>query len=131
MSRRLVYLAHPLGGDETREQNRRNGSLWFAWASSRPELQLVFAPWIILSGVWDETRRGEGLKIDFNTIEQCNELWLVGGRVSPGMQLEADHASQCRVVVHDLTRLGMLPPPDHAWTHFAQLSSYRNLSAKN
>ena len=36
--------------------------------------------------------RETGLAIDFEIIERCDELWLCGRRVSPGMKLEATHA---------------------------------------
>ena len=68
--------------------------------------ELGFAPvadWIILSGQWDESKRELGLAVDFGLIEKCDELWLCGPRVSPGMLLEARHARTWGVRVYDYT----------------------------
>jgi hypothetical protein len=54
--------------------------------------------------------RDLGLACDFALIERCDELWLVGGRVSPGMALEAEHARKHGVTVADFTHAGYEPP---------------------
>lgn len=110
MSRRVVYIAHPLGAGADREQNRRNASKWVAWAYRQGVAPV--ADWIILSGELDETpeNRAGGLECDIALVELCDEVWLVGGRVSPGMEIEAGHARLCLVPVIDKTALGPLPP---------------------
>lgn len=106
-----VYIAHPLGGGSDREQNRANASKWVAWAGDQGVAPT--ATWIILSGEWDESKRELGLEIDKALVARCDELWLVGGRVSAGMAIEAKAARDTGVSVRDLTYLGALPP-----THF-------------
>ena len=81
-----------------------------AWAADLGVAPI--ADWIILSGQWDESRRDDGLRIDFALIERADELWQVGGRVSEGMALEAREAEVHGVVVFDLTALGEEPLRD-------------------
>lgn len=115
---KAVYIAHPLGRDLDREANRARASRWVGYAGT-----LGFAPvadWIILSGQWPEERRELGLQIDFALIERCDELWLCGGRVSPGMRLEAEHARSLKKLVLDLTPLGAEPPAERASVLFRE-----------
>lgn len=87
----VIYIAHPLGADEAREANRARASRWVAWAALHHSVAPV-ATWITLAGEWSECAelRYRGLDIDCALIERCDEVWLVGGRISPGMQIEAD-----------------------------------------
>lgn len=95
--------------DTAREANRARAQRWCSWAARQGVSPC--ATWIVLSA-WDETpeNRALGLACDFAAIERCDELWLVGGRVSPGMAAEAEHARQHGVVVVDLTHMGEEPP---------------------
>jgi hypothetical protein len=86
---KVVYVAHPLGSGPEREENRKLASRWVARIG-----MLGYAPvadWIILSGEWDDTHRERGLAIDLALIARCDEVWLVGPRLSPGMTIEAVH----------------------------------------
>jgi hypothetical protein len=108
---KVVYIAHPLGNSLDREANRARAKRWVAWAAGQGVAPV--ADWIILSEVWTEGRRDEGLAIDVVLVRRCDELWLVGGRVSTGMGVEADAARAEGVVVRDLTALGNEPPVPH------------------
>lgn len=105
---KIVYIAHPLGQGADREGNRANAAHWVAWAADQGVAPI--ADWVILSGVWSEDRREEGLAIDKALIEVCDEVWLVGGRISPGMAAEKAHAGVCGITVRDYTHLGSRPP---------------------
>lgn len=100
-----VYIAHPLGSGDDRQRNRENASRWCCGLASMFDI-CPMAQWIVLSGLWSEQYRDLGLRIDFAQIERCDELWLVGGRISPGMGLEMEHAKKCGVTVRDLTEVG-------------------------
>lgn len=108
---RVVYIAHPLGDGPDRAHNIRNAARWCAYFAARHAIAPV-APWIVLASVWDESRRHLGLRIDLALVARCDELWLCGGRISPGMQLEADHARQHSIPVRDFTAIGYAPPHD-------------------
>ncbi len=109
--RKLVYIAHPLNAptSEGIEQNRRNAAQWVAWAAEQGVAPV--ATWITLSGVWNESRRAEGLEVDFAVVRRCDEVWLVGPRISEGMALEANRAREHGIPVVDLTGRE-LPPHD-------------------
>ncbi len=94
MSRRPVYLAHPLNAPtrEGIEANRKSAAQWAAFLA----VNFDVAPecsWIVLTGELEETdeNRARGLACDLVLVEQCRELVMVGPRVSYGMRLEATH----------------------------------------
>lgn len=108
---RVAYVAHPLNGTpQEMGLNRRRAARWCAWFA-----QQGFAPvatWIVLSQELSETQENRelGLAVDCATVERCDVIFLVGGRVSAGMRVEADHAAAHGVQVVDLTHLGEEPP---------------------
>jgi hypothetical protein len=116
--RLVVYLCHPLGNGEDREQNRHNASAWVAWAALHHHVSPV-ADWIILSGRLDESHRELGLECDVALVKLCNAVWLCGGRVSPGMRIEATAAFEEGIPVWDLSEMGFKPP-----------EGYRDISGK-
>lgn len=96
MTMPIVYVAHPLGPDgPQRKINRARAARWEGWIA-RPFQVATIASWITLSGQWSETQenRDLGLKIDCRLIEVCGFIFLTGGRVSPGMQIEWQHAEK-------------------------------------
>jgi hypothetical protein len=106
----LTYIAAPLAGPD-RDVNIARALRWVAWAAQQPGVVPV-ATWISLTQVWHETpeNRTRGLALDCSLIERCGRLWLVGGRISAGMAIEAEHARSCGIDVRDLTGLGLEPP---------------------
>ncbi len=106
---RVVYLAHPLGDGTDRALNRANAARWVAWATLVHQVAVV-ADWITLSGELSEEHRELGLRCDLALIERCDEIWLCGGRVSPGMAKELAHAQQLGKRVVDLTFMGFVAP---------------------
>jgi hypothetical protein len=108
-----VYIAHPLSAPTKKgiEENRKNAVLWAAWAATERGVS-PSCSWIVLTGVIEETpaNRELGLRCDLAQVERVDEVWLVGGRVSAGMRLEADHALSLSIPVIDMTDLGALPP---------------------
>ena len=106
---KVIYIAHPLSAPtlEGIEANRRRAAKWAAWAATTQGVSPVCS-WITLTGELPETpeNRRLGLEIDKAQVALCAEIWLVGGRVSKGMAIEA---SVSRKVV-DLTHLGEWPP---------------------
>jgi hypothetical protein len=96
----LVYVAHPLGAGADRDLNIRRAIKWVAWATTQSAVPV--ASWIALAQVWDESWREEGLRQDLLLIERCDEVWLCGPRVSPGMHVEATHAAKLGIVVRVL-----------------------------
>lgn len=109
-NRKVVYISHPLNAPafDAIERNRENASRWCAWAALQGFSPV--ADWIVLSGVLSEEHRELGLACDLALIERCDELWLVGGRVSAGMAIERDHAERRGMRVRDLTSHGYTPP---------------------
>lgn len=110
-----MYIAHPLGDGPDRAENIARAARWFAWAAMHPGV-IPVAPWIILASVWDETPelRARGMLIDKQLIARCDEVWLCGPRISPGMRAEADHAAACGLDVRQVhAEDAGLDPPQH------------------
>jgi hypothetical protein len=101
MSKKLVYVAHPLGDGPDRADNCVRAAKWVAWVADQGHAPVC--TWIVLAGVWPETRRDEGLAVDCALIERSDEVWAVGPRVSPGMHVELTHAKKHGVPCHILT----------------------------
>ena len=96
---RVVYVAHPLGSGTDRSLNIEHALDWLGHIGALGFAPV--APWVSLAQRWGETPelRQRGLAIDFEVIARCDEVWLCGNRVSPGMQLEAEHAIRLGVPV--------------------------------
>jgi hypothetical protein len=109
---KVVYIAHPLGDDpHKRQSNRASAAQWCAWAAEHCGVCPV-AMWIVLSGIWYESTkyRNLGLALDKVLIARCDEVWLVGGTISPGMREEELAAKELSIPVINLTDLGLYPP---------------------
>jgi hypothetical protein len=109
---KVVYIAHPLGDNpHKRQSNRAYAAQWCAWAAEHCGVCPV-AMWIVLSGIWHESKkyRNLGLSLDKVLLARCDEVWLVGGSISPGMAEEALAAQELSIPVIDLTDLGLYPP---------------------
>ncbi len=109
---KLVYVAHPLAGDIAK--NIAKTKRWLRWIyQSFPDVAPI-APWVVdADGVLDDTNpsdRERGIKTDLTVIRRCDEIWLVGGRISFVMQAEMYEAERTGVSIRDLTDLGGEPP---------------------
>ena len=110
---KLVYLAHPAGAPTPRARAAylERAKRWFRWALSQDVAPI--ADWIIACEFLDDSdpaQRARGLACARLSIPRCDELWLVGGRVSGGMALEREIALRANIPVRDLTALGAEPP---------------------
>ena len=110
---KVIYLAHPFTAPtrEGMEANRKRAAVWVAWALTVKGVSPVCS-WIVLTGVLPETpeSRRLGLEADKAQVRLCDQIWLVGGRVSSGMAEERDAAIARGVEVVDFTHLGPFAP---------------------
>lgn len=125
-NRVTAYLAHPVAGPKppatgpTFYENVTNATTWLRYLRRLPlssindltgyeynTKPLILCPW--LAGIEeDELYPGgrEGVIADaHDTALMFDEVWLVGGRITEGMKVEANAARAIR----DLTRHGVLP----------------------
>jgi len=112
---RLIYLAHPLGAKTPLGmlQNKENARSWYKWACDHYWPDYAFnAMWILNVEVYndaDSLDRERGMQRNYAHIKRCDELWLLGPVVSPGMEDEARFARRCTLPVYDLTSEGLDP----------------------
>ena len=106
----VIYLAHPLSGDVA--ANLARAQRWVRYLETEHCVAVV-ASWITECQIWDDDNaehRAAGLRRDCAVLARCDEVWLVGGRISNGMAYEAAYARQCEIPVVDMTSLGDEPP---------------------
>lgn len=117
--RTTVYMAHPVSGPEFHD-NIRNATRWLQFLRRLPQSTmnelvgheyiqrpLILCPW--LAGIEeDEMYPGgrEGVIMDSrDAVMLFDEVWLVGGKVTSGIHVEAKTAR----IIRDLTHLGPTP----------------------
>lgn len=82
--RKLVYIASPLSGDV--EQNLSFARQ--ACLSAMAQGTTPFAPHLLYPQMLDDNdplQRELGMKMGNQMLALCDELWLCGDRISPGM----------------------------------------------
>lgn len=125
---KVVYLAHPVAppcgcGDECDgiavgamgpvDCNCLGARRWLLWAiESHPDVAFCM-PWLPYVDVMPDdgvANRERGMRDDIAMAIRCDEIWLVGGRVSRGMKKERDAMEAFGKTVVDLTHMGIEPP---------------------
>jgi hypothetical protein len=90
VSRRVLYLAHPLAGDIT--HNLASVRVWHRFLMERELDAAIIAPWIaaVEAGADDHdlAARERGLLDAEEIVQRCDGIVLCGERVSKGMQRE-------------------------------------------
>lgn len=112
---RVIYLAHPLGAltPEGVAANKARARRWIRWVYDNFKDVAVVADWLITCDVLDDfnpEHRAHGMKMNKAIIPLLHEFWMVGGRVSNGMQDESIVAIAVDRRIIDLTWLGDEPP---------------------
>lgn len=112
---RMAYLAHRLGAKSPQgvALNLRDSKLWFRWACDNYWPDYAFnMTWVMNCEVYDDadaTDRERGMQRNYVHIKRCDELWLLGPIVSPGMEDEARFARRCGLPVYNLTAENLNP----------------------
>lgn len=95
---RLVYVCSPLRGNI--EANQQKADEYCAYAAACGVVPL--APHTIFTRYLDENipeQREQGLKLGTELLKHCNELWVMGGVISEGMQNEIKLARELHLPV--------------------------------
>ena len=106
---RLIYMAHEYGG---KAENLQAARRWLRLCNEAAayEGDVVIAHWIAACEVFPESdaeTRERQLQADEELARRCEETWLVGPRISRGMQREADAATRAgRLVISLITPIG-------------------------
>jgi hypothetical protein len=87
----LAYLAHPIAGDV--RANLVRYKAWLRYLQTRHPTLAFIAPsidWIEVCGDRDDNaaERERGLARCCQVVARCDEIWLVGSRLSQGMERE-------------------------------------------
>lgn len=103
-----VYIAHALKGDWAGGIAAIKG---YAFSAARAGYMPI-SPSVLMDGILDDTdpeERALGMKLDIDQLRACDEIWLCGERVSPGMQAEVDVAIDLDLVVRRFASLDDAP----------------------
>lgn len=95
----LVYLAHPVSG-LSKVELITSVSCWLAQLVKAYPGHAFAAPWLAYVLALDDgnqTHRDRGVRDDLECLSRCDEVWLLGPRISSGMLDEAHFA-----VLHDM-----------------------------
>lgn len=114
--RKLVYIASPLSGNvEENLQFARQACL-----NAMAQGVTPFAPHLIYPQMLDDNnpaQRELGMKMGNQMLALCDELWLCGDRISPGMAAEEQLAKELDIPVRDISTEEILfrPPDELCW----------------
>lgn len=87
----MVYICSPFRGDEVANTKKARHYCRFAVDTGH----IPLAPHIFVPQYMDDSdpeERELALFMNFVFISKCNELWVMGGRISDGMQREIEKA---------------------------------------
>ena len=88
----VAYMAHPVGGDVP--GNIAKAKRWLTFLQRTYPDRAFVAPWIdwieFAEGLDDADPKAReiGMQRDLAVVRRCDEIWLVGGYLSPGMKRE-------------------------------------------
>ena len=114
---KLIYVASPYAGDI--EKN-----VEFAKRACRYVVErghAFFAPHLIYPQILDDSNPAEretGLKLGHHMLERCDEMWVFGNRISPGMEAEIERAKQLDIPIRYVSEeqiLGAQNPAYAIW----------------
>lgn len=119
--RKLVYIASPYAGDVER-------NIEFARAACRYCIEQGHTPIAVhllytQPGMLDDTNPAErevGLKLGHHVLEKCDEVWVCGDFISPGMAKELELAMEIAIPVTTLTSQQILDAPDPVYAIWAK-----------
>ena len=100
--RPLVYVCSPFAGDMARNTERARQYCKFAVEQGA----IPFAPHLLYPQFMDERdqeQRALGLFFGNIWLSKCDELWVFGGHISPGMKLELAKARKKGIPVRFFT----------------------------
>lgn len=113
----MIYIAHPVGAStpDGVAENLARAKRWLGYLMKHfggvTTLVMSWAPLVEACGAENEKQNREnGMRMNFKVLDACKSIWMVGGRISPGMATEAAYVRDMRRPVFDFTFLGDEPP---------------------
>jgi len=101
MTKPLIYIASPLSGDMARNLEFARQACRYAIAQNA----VPFAPHLLYTQILDDGSPAErqlGIDMGSQILRLCDELWLCGARISPGMAEEKELAESLDIPVRSI-----------------------------
>jgi hypothetical protein len=109
--RKLAYMSHPVAGDAM--NNIARACCILRTLIMTYPTYVVIAPWIVECEIFDEPDAAvTGMQRNRSILQRCDELWLVGPRISSGMRQEQSWAQEYGLVIRDFTNGNIATLPD-------------------
>lgn len=100
MKKKIIYIAHPIGGDVGANVNSVLAIVKDLNMSGLPIVP--FAPYIVDVLALDDNipeQRARGFENNKQLFDFVDEVWLYGGRISSGMQTEIEWAKERNIPI--------------------------------
>ena len=97
---RLIYLAHPFGGEQ--ENVEKVEKIIKGLLHKHPDCTF-YSPLHATGFLYEELSYLDGMEHCFEVLSRCDELWLTGNwRESRGCKLEFDFATERSMIIKEL-----------------------------
>lgn len=96
---KVVFIAHPLRGDE--EKNLKNVERYIRFAIAQKNIHPC-CPWYAMVKALDDRNdrhRLRGLQANFAILARCDELWVCGPKITEGVKEEIEVAQTWRIPI--------------------------------
>lgn len=100
MKRKIIYIAHPIGGDVDANIKKVLAIVRELNLSGLPIVP--FAPYIVDVLALDDSdpdQRNRGFENNKQLFQMIDEVWLYGDKISSGMKTEIDWANELGIPV--------------------------------
>ena len=99
---KMVYIASPYAGDITRNVEFAKAACLFAMRQDcTPVAVHLLYPQLLDDA--EPVQRQAATRMGLRVLDACDELWLCGSRISPGMQMELDYARQVHIPIREVS----------------------------
>ena len=98
---KLVYLCSPLRGNY--EENMKRATEYCKTASELGAI--AFAPHLYFTQFYRDTipeEREKGLQLGLAMLDKCEELWVMGNRITQGMASEIAYAKEHHIPIFEI-----------------------------
>lgn len=94
-----VYIAHPIAGDIQENLRKVSRVCRKAALEGVNPVAPYVAPLLTMSDEEESVDREIGIQMNCEILELCDEVWLTGPHVSPGMADEKQYAEMFKIPV--------------------------------
>ena len=127
--RKLVYISSPLFGDAKRDHSLA----WHACRMAMARGNTPFSSHLLYSQMLDcndPAQRELETRLNGQMLSLCDELWLCGDVISPGMAADEQLAKEQDIPVKyvSMEEMTFRPPDEQAWEEWTEESPWPSMT---